>query len=437
MTREPTIGYLECAGDDFISNVVINRNVVDLLGRFAEVVSTKTRPGDLTAGVIGSLGADYVLVDLHNFGFIPFVIREQRRLDVRFIVVLHTVHAWAGLLLYTLPFIKPGDVVLAPSQSARRSALRIAAGLDVHVLPYCLDVQAVREACAGTEGRGRPSIAFLGRLVPAKGVGLLVDCLPAIRREAGDVGLEIIGPLSGGSTSDEPVSPFVAGLREHARRIGLADHVAFRGARVGADKYARLSSSSAFVYPTTYAGETAAFSILEAMACGLPVVATRHAGVAELVVDGGNGLLVNVRHETGRGLEVDRRGLVTAVARLLRDADLAERLRAGARATAAARDFRVVMPTLIELLRRHRTRPVPADWSRFADTCPLALDALFTTGMRSLCRRAGAGIETFADAHRAVMQRLAQSGTSPARLEESDDSQPDGDGELYRYLCLS
>jgi len=71
---------------------------------------------------------------------------------------------------------------------------------------------------------------------------------------------------------------------------------------------------------------------VEAMAAGVPVVATRVGGLAEMVVDGETGLLVTVHPNDGGRHRVDVDELASAQLRLLTDAELAQRMsRAGRR----------------------------------------------------------------------------------------------------------
>jgi colanic acid/amylovoran biosynthesis glycosyltransferase len=69
-------------------------------------------------------------------------------------------------------------------------------------------------------------------------------------------------------------------------------------------------------------------SVVEAMACGLPVVSTYHAGVPEMIHDGEDGLLVE---------ELDLAGLAAALGRLIEDRSLRERLGRAAAETAAGK----------------------------------------------------------------------------------------------------
>jgi glycosyltransferase involved in cell wall biosynthesis len=82
-------------------------------------------------------------------------------------------------------------------------------------------------------------------------------------------------------------------------------------------------------------------SVLESMATGIPLVSTRAGQATELVVDGGNGLLVDVE---------DVEGIVTALERIRDEPDLAGRLRSGGRATAEENAHAALAPRWEALL---------------------------------------------------------------------------------------
>lgn len=112
-------------------------------------------------------------------------------------------------------------------------------------------------------------------------------------------------------------------LHAQARALGLA-HVHFLGFRH--DVPGLLKGFDLFVLSSHLEGLGTV--VMDAMRCGLPVVATRAGGIPELVENDGNGLLVGVR---------DPSALARALLRLLGDRALRERLASGARASAEAR----------------------------------------------------------------------------------------------------
>ena len=118
-----------------------------------------------------------------------------------------------------------------------------------------------------------------------------------------------------------------SGLEERAGELGLGDSVTFAGWR--ADIPAALAAMDAYVMPSHFEGGPT--SVLEAMAMGLPVVATRVGMVPEVVDDGESGLIV---------APGDVPALAESMSRLVTEADLRSRLGRAARERALA-DFSV------------------------------------------------------------------------------------------------
>jgi glycosyltransferase involved in cell wall biosynthesis len=119
----------------------------------------------------------------------------------------------------------------------------------------------------------------VARLVPAKGLELLVDAIGSLRGRGRDVEAVIVGE-----------GPLEEALKARAERLGTGDSVRFVGA-VGQDTVAAYyAEADVFCLPSFAEGVPVV--LMEAMATGRPVVATRIAGIAELVEDGVSGVLV-------------------------------------------------------------------------------------------------------------------------------------------------
>ena len=121
-----------------------------------------------------------------------------------------------------------------------------------------------------------PLLGIIARLTEQKGHRVLLDAL-AQRPDLSRAHLVIVG--------DGPLS---AALQRQAAGLGSADRVRFLGAR--RDLGNLLSAIDVFVMPSFWEGLPLAMVL--AMGAGLPVVATRVAGIPEVVQDGVNGLLV-------------------------------------------------------------------------------------------------------------------------------------------------
>jgi glycosyltransferase involved in cell wall biosynthesis len=160
--------------------------------------------------------------------------------------------------------------------------------------------------------RTRERIAFVGRLTREKGVFDLLEAVALLREWRPAVRLELAG--------DGDVDAVVR--RAHA--LGIGERVLVRGWCTPAECRRIVGRAGIFVLPS-YA-EGLPMSLLEAMGAGCAVVATRVGGIPDVVREGTHGLLV----EPGEPV-----ALAAAMARLLGDRALAERLGNAARAAVA------------------------------------------------------------------------------------------------------
>ena len=116
-------------------------------------------------------------------------------------------------------------------------------------------------------------LLFLGRIHPKKGLMLLLPAWAKV--QAADWELVIAGPDEGGHLQE---------VRARAAQLGIADRVIFTGLMQGEEKVRLLHTADLFVLPSF--SEGLPMSVLEALACGVPVVATRESNVGDLMSDG-------------------------------------------------------------------------------------------------------------------------------------------------------
>ena len=138
----------------------------------------------------------------------------------------------------------------------------------------------------------RHRILSVGRLVPRKGVDLVIRALPYLR-EAGfdDVELLIVG--GGGDSGALEADPEVRRLMDLATELGVSDQVRLQGQVPREAMPGIFRSADAVVCAPWY--EPFGIVPLEAMACGVPVVAAAVGGLRDTVVDHGTGLHVPPR----------------------------------------------------------------------------------------------------------------------------------------------
>ena len=152
-----------------------------------------------------------------------------------------------------------------------------------------------------------PEVLFVGWVVPAKGVDILMAAFADVLRACPRAVLHVVGAY-------EPAY-FQSVLQPEVARLGVADRVHFHGGQPAAFVAERLARASVVVLPTRM--DTAPNVLAEARAAGVPVVASAVGGIPELIEDGVDGVLV----ETGSAAS-----LAIAVVRVLTDAPWAARL---------------------------------------------------------------------------------------------------------------
>ncbi|MBU1260237.1 MAG: glycosyltransferase family 4 protein [Planctomycetes bacterium] len=123
-------------------------------------------------------------------------------------------------------------------------------------------------------------IGFVKALSPKYAPDILISAMPEICRQLPDARLVIIGQ-----------GPMKAQLQNMARELGIMDKVEFTGFIPNEKLPVFFNSFDVFVHPSI-CQESFGVSILEASACGCPVVATRVGGVPEVCIDGQTGILI-------------------------------------------------------------------------------------------------------------------------------------------------
>jgi len=163
-------------------------------------------------------------------------------------------------------------------------------------------------------------ILYLSNLIPSKGfMDVLHACEILVNQhQTSNVVFHFCGAFQ---TSEEDWPSEVPSTADEFRdlvdQLGLKRHVIFHGTVRGEVKQKMFDSSHLFILPTQYPTEGQPISIIEAMANGLPVVATRWRGIVEQVVEGQTGFFVNYQ---------DPAQIAEIIARFIKSPELVESL---------------------------------------------------------------------------------------------------------------
>lgn len=180
------------------------------------------------------------------------------------------------------------------------------------------------------------TVLYVGRLCPEKGVHVLLSAMSQVLRTQPRASLSLIGPLdlspkefvdphgrdpifNGLARYYSSPSSYYDLISRHASALG--GRALLHGKVANEEICSHYSRAGVFVFPSLW-HEPFGIPVIEAMAAGLPVVATRSGALPEVVVDGETGILVD------RG---DNDGLAAAVGRLLADPQLRQRMGAAGR----------------------------------------------------------------------------------------------------------
>jgi glycosyltransferase involved in cell wall biosynthesis len=224
--------------------------------------------------------------------------------------------------------------VFTPSAYLRELALGWGVAAErVSVLPNPAPVLPPelppRDELRRTLGLNGATLAFAGRLTAQKSLGRALEAVAS----ADGVQLVIAGE-----------GPDRRQLEERAAELGIAHRVRFLGAQPRERVVELFSAADATILSSSW--ENFPHTVVEALAAGTPVLAMEAGGVAEVVRDGENGLLVRAG---------DTAALGEAVRRYFSDSELRERLRAGAASSVAgyapARVFGELEQKLVEIAR--------------------------------------------------------------------------------------
>jgi glycosyltransferase involved in cell wall biosynthesis len=258
---------------------------------------------------------DFICPDYTGIPFAPLIAAQRNRSSspVRFLIIAHAPAVYALEWALLRPLLRPGDLIVAPTQSARGAIEILCPDVSefVRVAPHPiprLPHDSVR--CR------RRYIASLTRIHPTKLLHRQIQAAAVLRdRGVRNVTMRLAGPLTD-PDGHLPLS-YARSLAAMIRRLGLQSCVDLVGPitdRVAKGRF--LSEASAVLNLSVSLEESFGKTIAEALGCGVPVLGTRWDGLTETIGSGGRTLPVNCSEF---GMDLAPETIADAVQALLGD----------------------------------------------------------------------------------------------------------------------
>lgn len=254
-----------------------------------------------------------------------------------------------------VPFLKQEDVVFAPSNYAKDCFNKISDHIKVQVIPNTINVEGIQQKHYTGLKEQSKRICFLGRVVPDKGLKFIIESLPTIIENNGNVYLDIIGPLNGEYVENNSESDFVSELKHLAEELLVHNNIIWHGSLLGENKYKILSNADLYINPSVFMGETFGVTNIEALACGVPVICAKWSGFPEIIQQGINGFLLDVIQKGDCDYSIKNEQLIDYVSLCFRDKILLKNLQKGAIETSFKYHENAVFGKFVKSLKKTDT----------------------------------------------------------------------------------
>jgi spore coat protein SA len=288
------------------------------------------------AGIVRQMAPD--LLHVHNRPLLALNLKTWFP-DVPVLLHMHNIYSILGKRERPAPYTPiPVEAFVACSNYVmEQERERLGTGAGVHLVMYNgVDTEAFRpqgerpdEARAAREHYGltdEPVVLYAGKIRESKGVGVLLAAMHRVWEKLPRAALVLVGGTEFGRGRTKRETPFFRQFREQVARA--PGRVILTGFVPHEDMAPTYLLGDVFAAPSQKP-EGMPMVLLEASACGLPLIATRLGGIPEVVQDGINGVLLDNAD--------DPEELAGKIMALLQDAALSQRLGQKARERALER----------------------------------------------------------------------------------------------------
>lgn len=223
---------------------------------------------------------------------------------------------------------KKSSAVIPNSEGLKKLALKTNPKQKMHIIYNGIDIEQFKPSY-----RSRTSVVKIicvSRLTARKGINYLIDAVKILSQKYPNLRLEIAGE------GDQQ-----AALRAQAETANLGPKIAFLG-RVPHEKIAEIyNSAEVFVLPSLNEGMSN--TMLEALASGLPLIATDTGGSKELILNGENGFIIKMRNSEDIAEKLEK---------LISDPELARKMGDESRKIAETMSWKKVAEQYFDLYKK-------------------------------------------------------------------------------------
>jgi len=266
--------------------------------------------------IAGYLKRHQVDIILAEFGFTGLsMLKLSRKTGIPLITYFHGVDAYSREILDTYnygPLFRDGEKIFVVSRHMHHQLVKLGCPAEKLILNPCGPAEVFFSVVNSYHSRNFLSV---GRFVEKKAPDLTIRAFKKVTGKYPDARLRMVGD-----------GPLLQPCRDLVKELGIGDNVVFEGL-LSPEQIAQLCSDTlVFVQHSRVAAngdsEGTPVAVLEAGASGLPVVATRHAGIPDVVLEGQTGYLID---------EGDIDGMAAAMIRILDEPNIAAQLGSAAR----------------------------------------------------------------------------------------------------------
>jgi len=205
-----------------------------------------------------------VVCQIHGGSFRNFLRKHQ---------AIRNIVTW----ILTIP-----DVVLVLTSDELEIYSHYLPGADVRIVPNAIDLEPYLDHCQKVESEGYSNLVYIGRLAKNKGIDEAIDALRILAKEPIYRKVRLL--IAGTGTEERR-------LKEYVRQQLMEERVFFLGPIHGEEKIRFWCEAAIFLFPTSL-NEGLPYTVIESLASGTPLVATKVGGIKDAVREGVEGVFV-------------------------------------------------------------------------------------------------------------------------------------------------